>query len=410
MRFIYRAFDPAGRPVNDVIDANDVAHARELLRRQSLFVTDLTTDTGAGAGAAMVRGGRGVRSGKKLRRLSMFARQLHVLTNSGTPLVQALVAIERQTDVPEWREVIGHVRARVETGMSLAEAMGGRPEYFDNVSRSLISAGEFAGALGEMLERLATLTRKQLQLRTTVAGALVYPLILIFVGVAVMALMLLFVLPRFGSLFQTLETPLPPTTKWLLGISALLRQWWWAAAAALAPGVGLIWFWVRSVAGRRAFEGMVLNLPKLGKLSRSMLTARVARLLGTLLESRVPLLDALKLTRQSTGNAHYAKLVARAEEAVIRGDSVSSVLGTSDLISPSVQEALRNGEQSGRLGAPLIHMADFLDEENEVVVRTFTSLLEPAILIMLGVIVGLMALSMFLPLFDLVAAAGGGAG
>ena len=409
MRLRYRAFDRAGNAIEDVIEANDTDHARDLLRRKELFLTEVVPDGQASVGLGGGRG-RTVRSGRRLRRLSMFARQLHVLTASGTPLVQALIAIERQTESDAWREVIGQVRARVETGMSLAEAMAARPEYFDNVSRSLISAGEFAGALGEMLERLASLTRRQLQLRTTIVGAMVYPVLLTFIGAAVLVLMMLFVLPRFETLFVTLDTPLPPTTKVLLTVSGFVRLWWWALAIGGATSFGGTWLWVRSAGGQNTVQKFVLNLPKLGRLMKSLVTARIARLLGTLLESRVPLLDALKLTRQSTGNVHYAALVARAEEAVTRGEAVSSVLGASDLISPSVQEALRNGELSGRIGAPLIHMADFLDEENEVVVRTLTSLLEPAILILLGAMVGLMALSMFLPLFDLVAATGGGGG
>jgi type II secretory pathway component PulF len=406
MRLRYRAFDRTGRAIDDVIDAPDPEKARDELRRKNLYVTEIGPDGGAAPAAR--RHARRVGTGKRMRRVSMFARQLHVLTASGTPLVQALFAIERQTQAAQWKDVVGQVRARVETGMSLAEAMAARPEYFDHVTRSLIAAGEFAGALGEMLDRLAALTRKQLQLRTTIVGAMVYPTILMVVGAAVMVLMLLFVLPRFGALFQTLDTPLPPTTKWLLAASAFLESWWWAVLIGVFSTLGGSVLWTRSTAGTTTVQGLILNLPKMGRLARSMMTARVARLLGTLLESRVPLLDALKLTRQSTGNIHYSLLVARAEEAVVRGESVSTVLSTSDLISPSVQEALRNGEISGRMGQPLIHMADFLDEENEVVVRTLTTLLEPAILILLGVMVGLMAISMFLPLFDLVSAAGGG--
>jgi type II secretory pathway component PulF len=410
MRLRYRAFDRAGNAIEDVIDANDADHARDLLRRKDLFLTEVVPDGQSPSAQTGARRARTVRSGRRLRRVSMFARQLHVLTSSGTPLVQALFAIERQTESEAWREVVGTVRARVETGISLAEAMAARPEYFDNVTRSLVAAGEFAGALGEMLERLSSLTRRQLQLRTTIVGAMVYPVVLLIVGAAVMTLMMLFVLPRFGTLFQTLDTPLPPTTKWLLVASAFIRQWWWAIGAGAASVYVGLWLWLHTAGGTHGMQRLVLNLPRLGRLARSMLTARVARLLGTLLESRVPLLDALKLTRQSTPNVHYAALVAKAEDAVIRGETVSSVLSASDLISPAVQEALRNGEQSGRLGAPLIHMADFLDEENEIVVRTLTSLLEPAILIVLGLLVGLMALSMFLPLFDLVAATGGGGG
>jgi type II secretory pathway component PulF len=149
-------------------------------------------------------------------------------------------------------------------------------------------------------------------------------------------------------------------------------------------------------------------LPKVGKLARSIMSARVSRMLGTLMESNVPLLDALQLTKQSALNVHYEALLTRAEDAVSRGEAVSAVFGNSELVAACVQEAVRNGEQSGRIGQPLLHMADFLDEENDIVIKSLTSIIEPAILIFLGLIVGMIALSMFLPLFDLVSAAHGG--
>jgi type II secretory pathway component PulF len=153
---------------------------------------------------------------------------------------------------------------------------------------------------------------------------------------------------------------------------------------------------------------MILRIPRAADLSRSLVSARLARMLGVLVESKVPLLEALELTRDSLTNGLYVDLLRRAEESVAHGESVSAVLSSGDLLHPSVQEALRNGEQSGHLGAPLIHMADFLDEENEVVIKASVRLLEPLILVLLGVMVGAVAISMFLPLFDLVSATSGG--
>jgi type II secretory pathway component PulF len=244
-------------------------------------------------------------------------------------------------------------------------------------------------------------------LRSSVIGAMVYPCMLITLGFTVLIVMLLFVLPRFSGLFESLDTPLPPTTKMLLWLSGMLRSYWWIALIVLGGGGFGLKMWMNSRAGKETIHTASLNLPKFGRLMRSLMTARLSRMLGTLLESRVPLLEALALTRQSLRNQHYVNLVTRAEESVGRGEPMSAVLSTSDLISACVQEALRNGEQTGQIGTPLVHMADFLDEENDVVVKSLTSIIEPVILIALGALVGFIALSMFLPLFDLVAATHG---
>ncbi len=412
MKFSYKAFDKAGKAAAATIDAAGADEAREILRRQGFFVTHLDAQKGDNApaeGPSRAAGSTGkVGAGKRLKFLTTYARQLHVLISSGTPIVQALSAIERQVEHAQWKRVAQAIRERVETGVPLSHAMNEHPRYFDAVCRSLVQAGETSGALGPMLERLAVLTRKQSHLRSTIVGAMVYPCLLCALGVSVVVLMLLFVLPRFAGLFANLDSPLPPSTKFLLFLSEGLQNYWWVIVPAL---VGAGWGakkWLGSARGKQKIDELLLRAPKIGKLTRSLITARLSRMLGVLLESRVPLLEALGLTRQAAINIRYADLIARAEDAVSRGETISSILGNTDLINPAVQEALRNGEQSGKLGQPLVQMADFLDEENEVVIKALTTLLEPAILVVLGAIVGLMALSMFLPLFDLVSAASGG--
>ena len=286
--------------------------------------------------------------------------------------------------------------------------MRAQPGVFDSVCRSLVCAGETSGQIVKMLDRLAMMTRKQLHLRNSIRGAMVYPMVLLVIGVVVINLMLLFVLPRFAGLFKTLDTPLPPTTKMLMNISEILQGYWWLLILVAGTLGGGAWFWLNRLDGWAKIQTLILSLPKLDKMVRSMMSARIARMLGTLLQSQVPLMDALQLTREAAGNVQYVKLLQQAEDAVSRGQPISAILGYSNLISPSVQEAIRNAEASGDLGRPLVHMADFLDEENEIVVKTLTSLLEPMILIVLGVLVAFMAISMFLPLFDLVSAAHGG--
>lgn len=347
--------------------------------------------------------------GQRLRLTATLSRQLQVLVATGTPLSQALHAVERTTRHAGFQSVIARLRHDVEEGTPLSVSMRATG-VFDRVAVALVAAAETSGNMTVMLARLAELSRRQLRLRSAVSSALVYPCMLMTLGGAVLLTMLLFVLPRFEGLFASLDTPLPATTQVVMWASTALREHWLAGLA----GLGLLAA-AAVVAGRRPglrdrVDTLVLRMPKLGDLARSLACARVARMLGTLLESKVPLLESLSLTREGTLSTGYARLLARAEDAVSRGEPLSSVFDSSDLIVAPVQEAVRNGEMSGQLGAPLCQLADFLDEENDQLVKTLTGLLEPTILIVLGLIVGFIAVSIFLPMFDLITAAQGGAG
>jgi type IV pilus assembly protein PilC len=396
MKLIYTAFDKTGRQCTDVIEAADATVAGETLRRQGLYVTKLVP---RGTPAAARR--RWSSKSKRLKNVAMLARQLHSLVSCGTPLVEAMAAFERQARPGPWQDAMKDLRARVEQGSPLSVAMESHSDFFDPVCRSLIGAGESSGNLTAMLERVAQITRKQLVVRNAVVGAMVYPSVLAVVAVSVLALMLLFVIPRFGELFKSLDATLPPTTQALLTLSELLQNYWWAALiGAAAPVIGLK-VWLGSENGHRAVQSTILRLPQIGRIARSFATARLTRVLGMLLDSHVSVLDALSLTRESIGNFRYAELIARAEEAVTQGKNIHVAFADTDLISPGVCEAIRSGEQSGQVGTLLIHIADFLDEDNEVVVKSLTSIIEPVILVVMGLLVGTIAVSMFLPLFDL---------
>lgn len=344
------------------------------------------------------------------RHLAGFARELSVLVSTGTPMVESLAALERQAADERWRVVVGDVRRRVEEGDPLSQALAAHPQIFDPVSRSLMAAGESSGRMESMLDRLAQLTRRKERTRAMIAGAMVYPALLLTVGSGVLVLMLTFVLPRFSGLFETLETPLPATTKFLVSLSEILRGYWFIVFPVIIGFVVAVVFWSKSVSGRTAIQTVSIRMPKLGVVSRTIICAQLARVLGVLLESRVPMMEALDLTRQSMSNHHYTKLISRAEDAVTRGDPISSAFASdTKLVTAALSEAIRNGEQSGRLAEVLLRLADYLDEENETVLKSLASILEPIIMIGLGVVVGFIAVSMFLPLFDLTASAGGGA-
>ena len=429
MKLAYEAFDKTGQKVSDVIEATDIAEATEDLRKQDLFVADITPVKGgadprrrrsggdSGAGGAASAGTQGAPVGKarvggsktrRLKTLAMFTRQLYVLVSSGTALAQALSALERQIKDPGWRRAIGDVRVSLEEGSALSEAMGTHPECFDSVYRHMIAAGESGGELSGMLDRLADLTHKRLHIRSAIQGAMIYPCLLSVVALSVLVLLMVFVIPRFGELFDSLDAEQPPSTAVLLAASDIARNYWWALIIGLVGVIVGLKTYFRSAGGKRAFDSLVLRLPKIGGIVRSFATARIVRMLGVLLESRVPVLEALALTRDTTSNVHYTELMDRAERAVSQGEEISSVFGDTDLITPAVYEATRSGEKSGQVGPLLLNLADFLDEENEVTLKALTSIIEPVILIVMGLLVGFVALSMFMPLFDVTSMTGGG--
>ena len=429
MKLAYEAFDKTGQKVSDVIEAAGIAEATEDLRKQDLFVADITPVRGGGPGPRKKRsGGRGVAEtgpvateskpagksrvggskSRRLKTLSMFTRQLYVLVSSGTPLTQALSALERQIKDAGWRSAIGDVRACLEEGSALSEAMASHPECFDSIYRHMIAAGESGGELAGMLDRLAELTHKRLHIRSAIQGAMIYPCLLSVVALSVLVLLMVFVIPRFGELFDSLDAEQPPSTAVLLAASDIARNYWWALIIGLVGVIVGLKTYFRSAGGKRAFDSLVLRLPKIGGIVRSFATARIVRMLGVLLESRVPVLEALALTRDTTSNVHYTELMDRAERAVSQGEEISSVFGDTDLITPAVYEATRSGEKSGQVGPLLLNLAEFLDEENEGTLKALTSIIEPVILIVMGLLVGFVALSMFMPLFDVTSMTGGG--
>ncbi|MCW5777054.1 MAG: type II secretion system F family protein [Phycisphaeraceae bacterium] len=408
MRFECVTFDRGGRRQIEKVEAASRAEATDILGRKGLFVLEINEASEAALKSAATKGGLAIRRGSRTRCLAEFTRQLSILVGTGTPVVQAMAAVERQTKDEAFRAVVADVRRRVEEGSTLADAMEKHPRVFDAVARSLVAAGESGGHLDDMLSRLAALMRQQEVMRGSIVGAMVYPTLLIFVAVSVLVLMIAFVIPRFSGLFETLDAPLPPTTALLMSTSELLRMYWWAVIIVLGGSVVGALYWLVTPSGRQMLDTVAVRAPKLGRLIRSLATARIARLLGVLLESRVPLLESLVLTRQAMTNSHYRELLVKIEEAVTRGEAMSDALASSELVTPSFAEAVRNGEQGGRVSAVLLNLANCMDEDNAMVVKSVTSIIEPLILIALGLVVGFVAISMFLPLFDVTSVVQGG--
>lgn len=407
MRFSYIAYDKSGKEVMGSVEAATAADATTQLRRKGIYVASISESDGSGRGPAATSARINV-AGKHLKSLAMFTRQLYVLVRSGTPLAQSLTAIQKQVKGEEWQAVIGDLRKRLEGGCSLHEAMENHPRHFDSIYRGLVLAGESSGKLPEMLERLAELAKKRLHVRTAVRGAMVYPCLLVTVATTVLVVLLMVVVPKFQELFKSMDVPLPPTTQVMIMLSNALWSYWWALLLAAAGCVLLMRLYLHSRMGRRAVDLLLLRLPRVGDITRSFAIASITRLLGVLLNSHVPMLSAMRLTRYATNNSLYIEHMERAEELVSQGQPLSATFEDSPLFSPSVCEAARSGEKSGEVGSLMLNLADFLDDENEMLLKVLTSVIEPVILVFMGLIVGLVAVSMFMPMFDLTAMTNGG--
>lgn len=405
MNYSYKAFKPDGSIAEGEIEASSTSEAERILRANGLFPERIGSSSGSRRSSNPLAG---LMRPSRLRWLTAFTRQMTVLTASGTPIVDALAAVERQTADEHWRGVVLDVRTRVEQGEGLAEAMARHPMVFDSVYRSLISAGESGGDMQHILERIAALTRQQMVTRSAVIGAMVYPALLLTVSTGVMVGLVLQVLPKFEELFETLDAPIPASTAVLMAVSSFARS------NIIALSIGLVALLLAGVWALRSRSGclfrqrIAVQMPLIGTTVRSFKVAQLVRVMGVLLHARVPLLETLGIARDSANNVLYADLVDRASSKVERGETMSDAFRGSPLINESVAEAIRNGEQSGRMGEVLIVLADMMDEDNAILVRSLTSVLEPLILSLLGVLVGGVALSLFLPLFDLTASTGAG--
>jgi len=406
MKFSYEAFTKSGAPKVGNIEAADQKEAEEMLRRKDLLVTRISSDANPGSPTNSKTSKNNQSKNVSVKIVSEFARELSVLVTTGTPLVDAIQSLENQAKSEVWKDKLANLRARLEEGDSLSDAMQAQSETFGPVFCSLAAAGESGGNLDVMLNRVGKLLRQEAKIRSNILGAMMYPILLTAISAIVLAVMLGVVLPRFSGLFESLDTELPPTTKFLMGISTIMRSYWWALIPGFGISVAGFIYWLRSDHGHKVSENAALKVPVIGKTICSIQTARIFRVLGLLIESKVPILESIELTRRSVNNTLYKDLLTKAEDAVTIGESVSLALASDNLIVPSAVEAVKNAEQSGRMGPVMIQLADFLDEDNETVIKSISSLIEPIIMIGLGLMVGFIAVSMFLPLFDLTATAG----
>lgn len=406
MRLAYQAIDGRGQSRDDTVQAATVKEGVESLRRQGLFVTRISAEKEEGgdeAGSA-VDAGELARYRLPLSKLVLFTRQMSMLLTSGSALVPALTAIGKQLSHPRQQRMLAILREELEKGSTLCDALGKFPGTFEASYCAVVAAGESSATLPRMFERLATVLGKRRGMRNKVLGALIYPCLLTGLSAGILGIMMFFVVPRFAAMFDTLGVELPQTTKLMMhSATGLTHSWPFLAALVVAVIVGM-YVLLRTDRGVQCMANVQIRIPLVGRLLSRLIQAQTFRVLGMLLEARVGLLEALELARRVTRNDRYQALYDQLGESVTRGESVHSALESSDLLSPSIVQAVRTGEESGRLGEAIGYVADVLDEENGEMLGVLTKLIEPLILIGMGLVVGTVAISLFMPLFDMTAA------
>ena len=403
--YAYVGLDTAGRERRGSVRAETKEAARDQLVSRRLYVVRIEPAAEGGARPLL---SRGLIARRKLsnKQLTLFTRQLATLVTV-SPLEEALRTVSMQSERDEVRRILGNVHAGVIEGRRLADAMGREPKSFPALYRAMVAAGEASGTLPQILERLANLLERQAQVRSKVLSTLAYPIILAFVAAFVVFALMIFVVPKVVEQFEDVGQSLPFLTRAVIGLSNFLASWWWAliiliALAVLATGRAL-----KDEGIRMKFDRMLLRLPLVGRLIRDLHAARLARTLSTMVASRLPLLEGLRLTTDTVHNRVLRAASFEIAEQVRTGGSLSGALRKAGIFPPLLVYLAASGEASGRLDMMLERAADYLEREFDVFTTTALSLLEPAIIIVMGAIVALIVLSILLPILQLDTLAGG---
>ncbi|MEO8199315.1 MAG: type II secretion system F family protein [Gemmatimonadota bacterium] len=340
--------------------------------------------------------------GIKTRDIVIFTRQFATMINAGLPLVQSLDILAQQTENKKLAEVVRAVVYDVESGNTLADAFRKHPKAYTDLYVNMVAAGEAGGILDTILLRLATFLEKNDALVRKVKSAMIYPGVIFSVAAIAVAVLLIFVIPTFQNMFASVNLELPLPTRIVIGASDLLIGYWWVIVGVIILGVfGLKQYYASDV-GKKKIDQLMLNAPVLGDLLRKSAVSRFTRTLGTLISSGVSILDGLEITAKTAGNRVIHDAVMDSRQSIAGGETIAGPLERSKVFPPMVISMIAVGEQTGGLDEMLTKIADFYDDEVDVAVGALLSLMEPIMIVVLGIIVGGMVVAMYLPIFDMV--------
>jgi len=337
--------------------------------------------------------------------IAVFFRQLATMMAAGVPLVQAFEIIGRGHENAGMRELILKIKAEVESGTSLSETLAQHPLHFDSLVISLVNAGEHAGVLETLLDKIATYKEKTEYLKAKIKKALFYPTAVIIVAIIVTAILLIFVVPQFEELFSNFGADLPAFTRMVVSMSEYLQAYWWLVfGILLGAGIGFMQAKKRSRSFGRALDRLILKLPIIGPIMHKAAVARYARTLATMFAAGVPLVEALESVAGATGNVVYSDAVLLIRDSVATGQQLQFAMSQTGLFPNMVEQMVAIGEESGSLDAMLSKVADFYEQEVDDAVDALSSLLEPLIMSILGILIGGLVVAMYLPIFKMGAA------
>ena len=397
--FEYQALGKTGRKIKGVVDADSPAAARRKLREQDLFPTEVKPSFDAGGRPAPER--TLVYSRVSTRDVALMTRQLAVLLNAGMPVVESLTALLDQTSRPRLRKAIFDVRERVREGSSLADGMALHPRIFGLLYANMVRAGESSGALEQVLFRLADILEHQARMQHRVLSTLAYPFFMAMFAVSIIVFLMLIIVPRITALFEKQQQELPRLTKMLIFTVDFIGSYWFLIIGAAIAVLALWRYWVSRPAGRLTWDRFMLRIPLVGGLQLKLVCARLARTLGTMLESGLTMMNALEVVNTVLENRHIEKAMEDVKSGVRRGRGLAAPMRESGVFPPMLIHMIELGQQSGEIESMLVKVADTYDDDVQLTVDALVSLMEPMIIVVMGVFVGLLVLSILLPILNM---------
>jgi len=399
--FEYQALNAAGKNIRGIIDADSARTARTKLKGRGIYPTEIREEAAAAQRVPLTDLSFGLFGRIKAKDLALASRQLATLMEAGIPLTSSLSALIEQMGNPLLKKIITQIRERVREGSSFADTLALHPSVFSNLFIGMVRAGEVSGTLALTLGRWADFSEHQVGLQQRIRAALTYPIFMFVIGFGVLFFLMAFVVPTVTKIFADLGRALPLPTLILISVSDFLSRFWWA----LVSGMIVLAFWLRktlrSESGALAWDRLKLKLPLAGNLHRRLAVSRWSRTLGTLLSGGLPLLQALEISQGVVGNRLISQTLGKARESIREGEEMSLSLKQSALFPSIVLEMVSVGEKSGDLGKMLEKVASTLENEVEAELRSLLSLLEPVMILIMGVGVGFIALSILLPILEM---------
>jgi type IV pilus assembly protein PilC len=392
--FVYVARETAsGREIRSSVEAATEQAAVAALLNRNLLVVSIQEKIG--------KKGKTAGGSVALADLVIFTRQLATMIDAGLAMVQSLQALADQTTNKVMRDVIRDVCTRVEGGDSFSEALQKHPKVFSRLYVCMVAAGEKGGLLAEILARLATYLENAARLRKKVKSAMMYPTVVTVVAILITIFLLVKVVPVFGEIFASFGAKLPAPTQFLIDISNLVKKW---LVLVLVGGAGIVYGWlyfIKTPPGRQFWDSRRIKLPIFGSIAHKICLARFTRTLASLIRSGVPILEVLQIVSQTVGNVIMEKAIKVASSDIERGESISAALAKHPVFPSMIIRMITAGEQTGKIDNMLERISDFLDEEIETTLAGLTSLIEPILIVFLGVVIGGMVICMFLPIFKM---------